>query len=76
HVWGTCTFHEYTARCPNRSTRFLGETTLYRDGADLELPSDITGVVYTLYNTQGHWKLSLAQELKAAGYNVDANKLI
>jgi hypothetical protein len=20
HVWGTCTFHEYTARCPNRST--------------------------------------------------------
>ncbi|MGZ3389268.1 MAG: hypothetical protein ACXVCF_06710, partial [Isosphaeraceae bacterium] len=20
HVWGTCTFHEYTARCPNRSS--------------------------------------------------------
>jgi hypothetical protein len=20
HVWGTCTFHEYTARCPNRVT--------------------------------------------------------
>jgi hypothetical protein len=20
HVWGTCTFHEYTARCPNRAT--------------------------------------------------------
>src|SRR5262249_42521241 len=19
HVWGTCTFHEYTARCPNRA---------------------------------------------------------
>jgi len=20
YVWGTCTFHEYTARCPNRAT--------------------------------------------------------
>ena len=20
HVWGTCTYHEYTARCPNRAT--------------------------------------------------------
>jgi hypothetical protein len=20
HVWGSCTFHEYTARCPNRAT--------------------------------------------------------
>jgi hypothetical protein len=20
HVWGTCTFHEYTARCPNRAS--------------------------------------------------------
>lgn len=20
HIWGTCTFHEYTARCPNRAT--------------------------------------------------------
>jgi hypothetical protein len=20
HVWGTCTFHEYAARCPNRAT--------------------------------------------------------
>src|SRR3954453_23068253 len=19
HIWGTCTFHEYTARCPNRA---------------------------------------------------------
>jgi hypothetical protein len=23
HVWGTCTFHEYTARCPNRATTVL-----------------------------------------------------
>jgi hypothetical protein len=20
HVWGTCTFHEHTARCPNRAS--------------------------------------------------------
>jgi hypothetical protein len=23
HVWGTCTFHEYTARCPNRASTVL-----------------------------------------------------
>ena len=50
--------------------------SLYRDGTDLELPSDVAGVVYSLYDGKGHWKLSLVQELKAAGYRVDANKLI
>ncbi len=26
HVWGTCTLHEYTARCPNRATTVRAAT--------------------------------------------------
>ena len=50
--------------------------SLYREGSKLELPSDIAGVIYTNYDAPGHWRLTLAKELKAAGYNVDLNKLI
>jgi predicted nucleotide-binding protein len=50
--------------------------SLYREGSDLELPSDIAGLIYTIYDPPGHWCLTLAKELKAAGYNVDLNNLI
>lgn len=40
---------------------------------DVEIPSDLAGVVYT--NKQ-NWQLDLIRELKAIGYNVDLNKLI
>jgi predicted nucleotide-binding protein len=43
---------------------------------DIELPSDLSGVIYTPYDSAGHWRLDLVKELKAAGYQVDANKLI
>lgn len=43
---------------------------------DVELPSDILGVVYTEINDTDSWKLSLAKELKIAGYPVDLNILI
>jgi predicted nucleotide-binding protein len=39
----------------------------------LEIPSDYAGVVYTSY--KGNWQASLLRYLKAAGYEVDANKL-
>lgn len=42
---------------------------------DLELPNDISGVVYTKMDEAGGWRLALAQELKQAGYDVDMNKL-
>ncbi len=48
---------------------------LRRDG-DLELPTDFSGVVYTSYDSAGHWRLELVRELKAAGYDVDANAII
>lgn len=38
---------------------------------NVELPGDISGVVYI--NTQG-WQLTVAQELKSAGYDIDLNK--
>jgi len=43
---------------------------------DLENPSDYSGVLYTPYDEQQAWKFQLAQNLKAVGYQVDANKLL
>ncbi|EGM77009.1 Putative nucleotide-binding protein containing TIR -like domain protein [Rheinheimera sp. A13L] len=43
---------------------------------DLELPNDISGVVYTPIDHSDAWQLQLAKELKKAGYEVDMNKLI
>lgn len=40
---------------------------------DVEMPSDLSGVVYT---EKGNWQFELIKELRAIGYNVDANKLI
>ena len=43
---------------------------LANDG--IEMPSDLSGVVYTSTN---NWQFDLLKELKAMGYNVDFNKL-
>lgn len=42
----------------------------------VELPSDIVGVAYVALDAAGAWQLELAKELRAAGYNIDMNKLI
>jgi len=47
---------------------------LYCEG--VELPSDLHGIVYTLLDAHGHWKYRLVKELKATGYDVDANALV
>jgi hypothetical protein len=51
HVWGTCTFHEYTARCPNRASTVrahnwvaLGALLHNPDGPAWYLP--LTGRLY------------------------------
>ena len=57
---------------------FVGRLTrarvcaLYEEG--VELPSDIHGIAYVPWDANASWKLSLIKELKAAGYDVDANK--
>ena len=42
----------------------------------VEIPSDFTGVVYTDFDVAGAWRQALAQELDAAGYDVDWNKVM
>lgn len=43
---------------------------------ELELPTDISGVVYTDLDSRGLWKYALAKELNAVGYTVDLNKIV
>lgn len=42
----------------------------------VELPSDIYGLLYVPIDKADNWKFSVVRELKEAGYNVDANKLL
>lgn len=43
---------------------------------DVEIPNDISGVVYVPLDSHGAWHLSIAKELRNAGYAVDMNKII
>lgn len=49
---------------------------LYRESKNFEMPSDYSGVLYTTFDSIGQWRLQVVQELKACGYNVDANQLV
>jgi predicted nucleotide-binding protein len=51
-----------------------GRACLLRKG-DVEIPSDLYGVIYTDLDAAGGWKLKLVQELKAADLEFDANRL-
>lgn len=42
----------------------------------LELPSDILGVVYAAMDETSGWQLTLARELKAAGYEINLSALV
>jgi predicted nucleotide-binding protein len=56
----------------------LGRNRVFclKRGDNLELPSDFSGIVYTPYDSAGHWQFELVRELKAAGHAVDANALL
>jgi len=43
---------------------------------DLEIPSDVGGVVYVPYDPHGGWKNVLLRELEAAGYKFDWGKVL
>ena len=47
---------------------------LYEEG--VELPSDMSGVLYTPLDAGGAWKLALARELRAANLDVDLNRVV
>ena len=55
----------------------LGRTrvaVLYEEG--VELPSDMSGVLYTLIDPGEAWKVELAREMRAAGLKVDLNRVL
>ena len=43
---------------------------------DVEIPSDYTGVLYKKLDEGGAWRFELAKELRAAGIEVDVNRLL
>jgi predicted nucleotide-binding protein len=51
-----------------------GRACLLRKG-NVEIPSDLYGVIYTDLDDAGGWKLNLVRELKAAGMQFDANRM-
>jgi len=51
-----------------------GKVCLLRKG-DVEIPSDLYGVIYTELDANEGWKLALVKELKAAGLTFDANRV-
>jgi predicted nucleotide-binding protein len=61
---------------------FLGKlgrknvVAVFKQDLNFEIPSDYSGVLYTPYDDLGRWQFELIKELKACGYNVDANKLL
>ena len=61
---------------------FLGKigrenvVVLHEQVENLEIPSDYQGILYVPYDNSGNWKLSIAKELKAIGYEIDGNKLL
>jgi predicted nucleotide-binding protein len=42
---------------------------------DVEVPSDLAGVVYTPMDNAGGWMVEVAKEMRAAGLPVDLNRL-
>ena len=38
---------------------------------DIELPSDVLGILWESFDDHGHWKIKLARELDEAGYEID-----
>jgi predicted nucleotide-binding protein len=49
-------------------------TVLYEEG--VEIPSDMSGVLYIKLDELGAWKLPLGHELRTAGIRVDLNKAL
>lgn len=42
----------------------------------VEVPNDISGVVYVPLDDHGAWHLAIAKELRNAGYDIDMNKVV
>lgn len=49
---------------------------LFHPDSNFEMPSDYSGVLFTPFDSYDRWQFDLVKELKACGYDVDANKLV
>lgn len=49
---------------------------LHEEINNLEIPSDYQGVLFVPYDEKGIWKIDLVKEMKACGFNLDANKIL
>jgi predicted nucleotide-binding protein len=52
------------------------EKTFVLTKGDVEMPSDVLGLVYEPMDRSEGWNMKLARELKAAGFQIDLNKAI
>jgi len=43
---------------------------------DVEVPNDISGIVYIIMDKNDGWKIPLAKEMKSSGYNIDFNLIM
>lgn len=43
---------------------------------NVEIPSDINGLLYIPYDEKNDWKISLAKEIKESGIKIDLNKIV
>lgn len=50
--------------------------SLYEQNSELEIPSDYLGVLFVPFDEYGKWQYDLVKELRAAGFDVDANKIV
>lgn len=48
---------------------------IYKPEDNFEIPSDYDGVVYSEFDAATSWRYRLAEELRAAGYRIDLNRL-
>lgn len=42
---------------------------------EVEVPNDISGVVYVKMDTDDSWQIKVAKELRSSGYDIDLNRL-
>ncbi|RJX31563.1 MAG: hypothetical protein C4516_06930 [Oxalobacter sp.] len=52
------------------------DKTFVLKSEEVEMPSDILGLVYEVMDRNEGWKVRLARELKSAGFEIDMNKAL
>lgn len=58
------------------SAKLGREKTFVLIKGDVEMPSDILGLVYEKIDVSEGWKIKLARELRSAGFEVDMNRVV